>query len=668
MGPKRDLVAQRRLTRLLDETFRRLAGGKAALSPIDMKAAQKLRSDFLAERMFAIFDRDGNGSVSFEEYEAGAQQLLYGTPQEKARLSFKMHDLDGDGRIDTHEFQRMVRLNLLEELDETDSVSDLDAISDALSRRLFQTVDENGDSWVSLDEFERMALTERHLLDLASRTEARWLVDGTEVFGTPEGRMGYLGRGVRLLENRRFWLIFLAVWLLANLSLMAHAWHYYRNCGPEMITARVAGASLNLNSALILFSVMRGLATRIRGFRLAALLPLDDALSIHRLLGYSIALGALVHSVAHLIRNRQHPPPVCLALTQAPSKHAIPTGYLLLVAICLIAIFALPQIRKSKYFHFFAWVHWLYVPWFGLALAHAPHLRLWVLLPVSLFGLEFALRSRRRSRAPLSAELTGLKSEVSRIRLATPVNFKYKAGDYALLKIPSLPSHSHEWHPFTISSAPESGQLTFHVRANGNWTRALFSLAEHRRQGEPSKPIAVRLDGPYGSPSAHVLSQRHAVMIGAGIGVTPFASVLDSLVTRAYEGNLELEKLYFYWINKDQSSFEWFKDLLLELEKKDRRALVEIRIFLSRTRANIAALVLNVARNQAHELGKPDLFTGLRAQTRVGKADFERELSEIAKQHASEKVEVFYCGGPELGRDLKRICIRLGLSFRPEPF
>src|SRR4051812_9787807 len=166
-------AAQQRLTRQLDESFRRFAGGKAALSPSDLKRALELRGDFLAERMFAVLDADGNGSVSLEEYRALAQRLLYGTRREKIRISFRIHDLDGDGRIDVREFQRMVQLNLIEERERTGAVLDPVVVGDALSRRLFHTVDENGDSAVSYEEFERMALSEPALLELSSRTDAR---------------------------------------------------------------------------------------------------------------------------------------------------------------------------------------------------------------------------------------------------------------------------------------------------------------------------------------------------------------------------------------------------------------------------------------------------------------------------------------------------------------
>jgi predicted ferric reductase len=613
-----------------------------------------------------MLDRDGNGSVSLEEYRDLARQLLHGSPEEKIRISFRIHDLNGDGRIDSQEFQRMVELNLIEERERTGSSLDPRRLGDALSRRLFQTIDEDGDSSVSYEEFEKMARSEPELLDLASRTEARWLLGDADRLSKPPQHLGYWGHLTRLVETRPAWLGFLALWLAGNAWLIGQALVRYHDCGAEVMVARAAGGSLNLNSALILFSVMRGLATKIRALPISPLLPLDDALSIHRLLGYSIALGGLLHGAGHVVHGLLQAPAACTALDHVVSALARPTGWGLLLLTAAMVSFALPQIRRTKYFHWFATAHLLYVPWFALALLHAPNLRLWVLLPLLVFGLELSLRFRRRSRTSHGAELSGLSSKVSRLRLPTPPGFTYRAGDYALLKIPSLASH--EWHPFTISSAPESGELTFHVRALGNWTEALYALAEQRQQRGHTAPVPVHLDGPYGSPSSYVLAQRHAVMIGAGIGVTPFASVLDSLVTRKNAGDLELEKLYFYWLSSDQRSFDWFKELLLELEQKDQRSLVEIRIFLSRARANIAAHALNLARNLAHDVGKPDVFTGLQAQTRVGEPDFERELREIAERHAPDQVDVFYCGRPELGRKLQKICTRLGLSFRPEPF
>ena len=40
------------------------------------------------------------------------------------------------------------------------------------------------------------------------------------------------------------------------------------------------------------------------------------------------------------------------------------------------------------------------------------------------------------------------------------------------------------------------------------------------------------IDGPYGTPTRRIFASEHAVLIGAGIGITPFASILQSILYR----------------------------------------------------------------------------------------------------------------------------------------
>lgn len=48
----------------------------------------------------------------------------------------------------------------------------------------------------------------------------------------------------------------------------------------------------------------------------------------------------------------------------------------------------------------------------------------------------------------------------------------------------------------------------------------------------------VYVDGPYGTPSRHIFEAEHAVLIGSGIGVTPFASILQSIMYRFREAEV----------------------------------------------------------------------------------------------------------------------------------
>jgi len=183
--------------------------------------------------------------------------------------------------------------------------------------------------------------------------------------------------------------------------------------------------------------------------------------------------------------------------------------------------------------------------------------------------------------------------------------------------------------------------------------------------------LTVHVDGPYGSPSAHIFSSRIAVLVGAGIGVTPFASVLESLVLRANGRSgrpSNLEKVYFFWLNRDQYSFEWFAALLADLEQIDRKGLLDIHLCMTGARAGATALGLELARDVMHASGRSDMITGLRTHTHFGRPDWEAMLGDVAARHPPEQVDVYFCGPPGLGAVLSPLCRKLGLSFREERF
>lgn len=138
-----------------------------------------------------------------------------------------------------------------------------------------------------------------------------------------------------------------------------------------------------------------------------------------------------------------------------------------------------------------------------------------------------------------------------------------------------------------------------HIRQVGDWTRGLGELlgagptvvAELTKQAmkgqeknekevgfrgdyleiDPSSTghrlPTVRIDGPYGAPAEDVFNAEVAVLVGAGIGVTPFASILKHIWYRQKRGNLgALARVEFFWVCRDAPSFGWFQTLLQEVE------------------------------------------------------------------------------------------------------
>ena len=69
-------------------------------------------------------------------------------------------------------------------------------------------------------------------------------------------------------------------------------------------------------------------------------------------------------------------------------------------------------------------------------------------LQLSLDGPNHRLVTRVILKLNLS-----FKFKVTHLVISRPDNFRYQPGDYVFIRIPDIAQH--EWHPFTISSAPE---------------------------------------------------------------------------------------------------------------------------------------------------------------------------------------------------------------------
>lgn len=131
-------------------------------------------------------------------------------------------------------------------------------------------------------------------------------------------------------------------------------------------------------------------------------------------------------------------------------------------------------------------------------------------------------------------------------------NISIQPGQYILLQCENL--STLEWHPFTITDfAIEPKQTTFSLAASvrGDWTGELYqkifnyklhseksrrrrSSSRRRRTPAPRKLIFA-LDGPFPSTMESITSNERVVLIGAGIGVTPYISMFNYIMWRFLE-------------------------------------------------------------------------------------------------------------------------------------
>ncbi len=75
----------------------------------------------------------------------------------------------------------------------------------------------------------------------------------------------------------------------------------------------------------------------------------------------------------------------------------------------------------------------------------------------------------------------------------------------------------------TICLDPRSDEVSVMVRVCGDWTEKLKDLAI----SDEGPKIPFYFDGPFYSPTEDVFDYEVSIIVGSGIGITPFASVLN---------------------------------------------------------------------------------------------------------------------------------------------
>jgi predicted ferric reductase/Ca2+-binding EF-hand superfamily protein len=658
----------------LERAFAAHAGSAAAIDLPHLQKALGLRSEYLARRVLAAFDRDGNGTISYDEFLAGVRRMVFGTDREKLELAFAMHDDDGDGALSELDLTRMIAIAL----GESGIVASDRHSPEAMARALIRNADRDGDGRISLDELHAVMSTHPELLATMVRAEAAWIAPNEALLARLDrkagrGRDERAGLG-RWIGNHRALVVVTTLWVLGQLALFAASMANLATYPATDVTTQLGRAAAYVaafDGALLLLPMSRRLLARIRSGIFGRLLPIDEAIELHRYLGHALFLWSTLHAAALVVAHAGGHPKAPFGLFLVQTLRGV-TGLLLWVIFAVMWLFAWKAIRRTRRFELFYFTHLLYVVWLPLAIVHAPSFALWIGAPLAIFVLELVVRLRRRAVAS-RAELTALRSGVVRLTMPRPAGFAERAGDYVFLRIPSLAKH--EWHPFTLSSAPESPALTVHVRSLGNWTAALRTLAEsmEKRGAQGAREsVPIFIDGPYGTPSRAIFESEVAILVGAGIGVTPFASILESIVRRRGSGARAPSHVSFFWLNRDPYSFEWFVELLREIEREAERGAggsrIDMHLCMTDGRSDATAVGLEIARALMRAEGHGDLITGLGAHTHFGPPDWPTVLEAIVKAHAGKRVELFFCGPPGLGRKLEPLCHARGIGYHEEKF
>ncbi|KAG7375523.1 NADPH oxidase 4 [Phytophthora pseudosyringae] len=485
-----------------------------------------------------------------------------------------------------------------------------------------------------------------------------------------------------------------------------------------------------VNTVLVLLPMCRILVTGLRALPVVTnYLPIDQHIEFHKICGVVLLLAALGHTAAWIAiikyaRTAPHSAwerSACYHLTfvreeslvQLAQRVPIWTGLVMLLCAAVAGAMCVSKIRRGS-FNLFWLSHMLFIPFLVLMAFHGfaswvarPQAHYWVFPPLLIYFIEKRYRMGHLFGGMTTITEVQLFKKTVAISMRKPSSFRrrqrFLPGMYVFVNVPKI--SKFEWHPFTISSAPEDEFLSLHIERSGDWTGELYdrlkgltttdaaSGLEDPRYGALLAYPTIFVDGPFGSPAQDYARYRQVVLIGAGVGVTPFASILKSIMHQwksyqcGYCRNLrfpptfQLRKIYFYWVTREQDSLTWFASTMNELSELDTDNRLEIHTFYTADKGEDVIAPLRALQTFIHTTEGQDIVSGLQTKQRThfGRPDWNAELARVARNHAHmepldeffdqlEEIGVFCCGPKKLSRDVHEQCAVLNVAKqRPAP-
>ncbi|KAG9948388.1 hypothetical protein KCU85_g5029, partial [Aureobasidium melanogenum] len=312
-----------------------------------------------------------------------------------------------------------------------------------------------------------------------------------------------------------------------------------------VVLAKTSAGVLYPTMFFLVLSMCRWLSTALRRFYwISRFVNWDLSQAFHIKMSIVALLFASLHAIGHLTGSmlyasrpaQQDEVAAFLGSGAVPRPYvawirSLPgwTGLVIFGLFWVVGATSLPWARRRSY-EVFQLGHLLMFPIFAFLMVHGtvgylqwPIMGYFLAFPVLLVLIERIIRTCN-GFSPLPAYLEILDKETVCITVVMPAsrNFDYRAGQYVLLQVPAL--SRWQWHPFTISTCI-GNELQLHIKTDGNWTSKLRKLGTSLE----AVKIKIGIDGPYGAPAQRFYDFEQTIIVGAGIGVTPFSGILTDL-------------------------------------------------------------------------------------------------------------------------------------------
>ncbi|CAM6117656.1 unnamed protein product [Calypogeia fissa] len=763
---------------------------------IDMKESK----EFAGELFDALTRRQGGSKV-----EAITEDQLYEywvqisdqSFDARMQIFFDLCDKNADGRISEAEVKEVIMLSA-----SSNRLSQLKEQAEEYAALIMEELDQENNGYIELWQLEALmrgpvgGITRDSYLQYSQSLAPQ----------RPKGRLTRWSHGTKYFFSdnwKRIWVVLL--WFGVMAGLFTWKFIQYRErvafdvMGTCLPIAKGAAETLKLNMSLILLPVCRNTITWLRP-HLGRFVPFDDNLNFHKVIAAAIGCAVLIHAGLHLTCDF---PRIIMAnhaffeKTVGDDFHYNQpnywwflsswegvTGILMVILMSISFTFATKWFRRSLIklpwpfqnitgFNAFWYTHHLFVFVYILFIIHGTTLILshgfwnkttwmYVAIPLIIYCGERTLRSIRAGNYEVKVVKAAIyPGNVLSLHFAKPSNFKYKSGMYMFLKCPDI--SPFEWHPFSITSAPGDAYLSVHIRTLGDWTTALRNLFQEASGGKKRLQTVnnwglsgelvqnvsfpkVCIDGPYGAPAQDYLKYDVLLLVGLGIGATPFISILKDMLNNIRETSLHANLVnsdgsinsngsvqstpssifssssmstssvdidregslssslsypiggrnsdqekplaakstdsgkpapapakkkhrrggngttnaYFYWVTREQGSFDWFRGVMREVEEIDHKRVIEMHNYLTSVyeEGDARSALIMMVQALHHAKNGVDFVSGTRARTHFARPNWKKVFSNLAATHKGKRIGVFYCGPAVLAKELDHLSKR----------
>uniref|UniRef100_A0A7N1A636 Uncharacterized protein n=1 Tax=Kalanchoe fedtschenkoi TaxID=63787 RepID=A0A7N1A636_KALFE len=503
----------------------------------------------------------------------------------RLQIFFDMADSNEDGRITRNEIQELIMLSA-----SANKLSQLKEQAEEYAALIMEELDPENLGYIELWQLETLLLQRDEYMDY-SKPLSMTSVGKTQNLSSirPKNVLSKIAFAIRcsIVENwQRTWILLL--WVLAMGVLFSWKFYQYKNkaafkvMGYCLATAKGAAETVKLNMALILLPVCRNTITWLRSTRARLFIPFDDNINFHKMVACVIAVGVILHAGNHLICDfprlvhstpEEFAPLASLFHNKKPTYGELVTSIEgitgIIMVVFLIIAYTLatnrfrrnivrlpPPLNRIAGFNAFWYAHHLTGLVYVLLFIHGSFLFLvqkwyqkttwmYISVPLLLYTAERSLRTCRSEYFSVKTlKVLVLPGNVLRLIMSKPQGFNYESGQYIFLQCAAI--SPFEWHPFSLTSAPGDDYLSVHIRMVGDWTQELKkvftesvnSLPERAKFGQVAKydqdgVPRLFVDGPYGAPAQDYKNYDVLLLVGLGIGATPFISILTDLLNNA---------------------------------------------------------------------------------------------------------------------------------------